>query len=100
MKEKLEKKLQEGININGQQWANDQQDAILKLEMQYITHVIDGRWLRSEDTPELEKMFSKKFAGELETVSNTFFKDTANNAYNNTKDISFELARFEYFRLL
>jgi hypothetical protein len=77
MKEKLEKELQEGININGQQWANDKQDEILKLEMKYITHVIDGRQLRSEDTPDLEKMFSKKFAGELETRSNEFFKDTA-----------------------
>lgn len=100
MKNKLEKELQEGVNIYGQSWANDKEDEILKLEMKYITHVIDGRQLRSDDTPVLEQMFSKKFAGELETVSNAFFKDTASNAYGNTKDISFELARFEYFRLL
>lgn len=102
MKEKLEKELKEWINLNGQQWANDKQNEILKLEMKYITHVVDGRQLRwnDDDVALQEGKFSKKFAGDLEERSNTFFKDTASGAYNNTKDISFELARFEYFRLL
>ena len=102
MKEKLEKELKEWINVNGQQWANDKQNEILKLEMKYITHVVDGRQLRwtDEDVALQEGRFSKKFAGDLEERSNTFFKETASGAYNNTKDISFELARFEYFRLL
>ena len=102
MKEKLEKELQEGINLHGQQWANDKQNEILKLEMKYIVHVVDGRQLRwtNEDVALQEGKFSKKFASDLEERSNTFFKDTASSAYNNTKDISFELARFEYFRLL
>jgi hypothetical protein len=68
MKEKLEQELKEGININGQGWANDRQNEILKLEMKYITHVIDGRQLRwtNEDVALQEGRFSKKFAGELE----------------------------------
>jgi hypothetical protein len=38
--------------------------------MKYITHCIDGRQLRvggeNDDTPQLEAMYSKKYAGELE----------------------------------
>ena len=100
MKEKLEQELKEWISLNGQQWANDKQNEILKLEMKYITHVIDGRQLRNDDTPELEARFSKKFAGEVEKTSNEFFKSEQENWYGKTADISFELARFEYFRLL
>ncbi|MEI6425778.1 MAG: hypothetical protein WCO66_00325 [Candidatus Absconditabacteria bacterium] len=100
MKEKLQLELEQGININGQTWANNLQNEILKLEMKYITHVIDGRQLRNDDTPELEHRFSKKFASELETKSNEFFKGETDAAYGKAKDISSELARFEYFRLL
>lgn len=102
MKEKLEKELSEWVNQNGQQRANDKQNEILKLEMKYIVHVIDGRQLRrsDEDVALQEGKFSKKFAAELDERSNAFFKETAWNVYTNTKDISFELARFEYFRLL
>jgi len=45
-------------------------------------------------------MYSKKFAGELETTSNEFFSSMVSKSYESAKTYSFELARFEYFRLL
>ncbi len=104
MKEKLQRELDQWYNVYGQIWADDLQNEILKLEMKYITHCIDGRQLRIwtpwiDDTPQLEAMYSKKFAGELEGEANKFFSESVSNS-SKEKWYSFELARFEYFRLL
>jgi hypothetical protein len=67
--------------------------------MKYITHCIDGRQLADrEDLPKLEAMYSKKYAGELETEANKFFSETASSS-TKEKGYSFDLARFEFFRL-
>lgn len=100
MKEKLERELQQWYNINWQAWADDLQNEILKLEMKYITHCIDWRQLAErDDVPKLESMYSKKFAWELEKKSNAFFSESVSGS-TKEKSYSFELARFEYFRLL
>lgn len=101
MKKKLERELQQWYKSYGQVWADDLQNEILKLEMKYITHCIDWRQLRvsDDDVARLEWMYSKKFAWELEWKSNDFFSKSVSES-SKEKSYSFELARFEYFRLL
>ncbi|AHB41745.1 hypothetical protein P148_SR1C00001G0958 [candidate division SR1 bacterium RAAC1_SR1_1] len=103
MKEKLQRELDQGYKVHGQIWADNLQNEILKLEMKYITHCIDGRQLRvggsNDDTPQLEGMYSKKFASTLEEETNKFFSESVSGS-SKEKGYSFELARFEYFRLL
>lgn len=101
IKEKLERELQQGYKIHGQNWADDRQNEILKLEMKYIIDSIDGRHMQYRpDTPKFEAMYSKKFACDmLETESNKFFDETVKSS-TKEKNYSFELARFEYYRLL
>lgn len=100
MKEKLQRELEQGYNIHGQTWADDLQNEILQLEMKYIVHCIDWRQLADrDDVPRLEQTFSKKYAGELEWAANKFFSESVSGS-SKEKSYSFELARFEYFRLL
>lgn len=101
MKEKLERELQQWYKTHGQMWADDLQNEILKLEMKYITHCIDWRQLRvgDDDVARLESMYSKTFAWKLEEESNKFFSESVSWS-SKEKSYSFELARFEYFRLL
>lgn len=100
MKEKLQRELEQGYNIHWQVWADDLQNEILQLEMKYIVHCIDGRQLADRgDVERLEATFSKKYAGELEWAANKFFSESVSGS-SKEKSYSFELARFEYFRLL
>lgn len=100
MKEKLQRELDQWYKVHGQIWADNLQNEILKLEMKYITHCIDWRQLADrDDVNRLEGMFSKKFAWTLEEETNKFFSESVSGS-TKEKGYSFELARFEYFRLL
>lgn len=106
IKEKKMRELQQNRAIYGQAWADQILDEIVKLEMKYIVHVLDGRELMVTDKSVsweeyLAGKWSRKFANSLDEASSNFFKQsTVEESYSKASVSNFEYARFEYFRLI
>jgi hypothetical protein len=67
-------------------WSSQVRDDIVKLEMKYLVHNIDGRelaWRGKDveaaklDADSLGSRFSKKFAGSLDEEYNKFFSQSS-----------------------
>lgn len=97
------KEMRQNAAINGINWTTMKNEEIVKLEMQYIISVIDGREHTIQDKWVYEKAMADKwsrgFANKLSDAAKTVgFWETDKKANDIPMSTTFEFAEFEYSR--
>ena len=106
IREKRIRDLEENAHIYGDHRADQTKNELVELEMRYIVHVMDGRhmWINTDNDKtklHFQAKYSKKFVDELEWAYKWFFtQNTVDEWFTKNKDVNFEFATVEYFRLL
>lgn len=100
---KKKEEMRQNSALNGAGWTVMKNEEIVKLEMQYIVSVIDGREHAIQDGGVYEKAMASKwsraFANKLSDAAKTVgFGETDKKANDIPSSTTFEYAEFEYSR--